>query len=128
MSKEHLDDSDFVGNIKGIKIWGQLDVSFFVAGWSDQGVDSGNIDLVHLFDGGFDLVFVGFWVNNEDQGVVVFDFLHGRFGGQWESDDNHWLDIFGIMEVRNSTDAPPTVFFSPAGRVLFFRECCLEYC
>ena len=33
------------------------------------------------------LVFVGFGVNNKDQGVVVLDLLHGRLCGQGMLDD-----------------------------------------
>ena len=33
------------------------------------------------------LVFVGFGVNNKDQGVVVLNLLHGRLGGQGMLDD-----------------------------------------
>ena len=53
----------------------------------DEGVDFGDVDVVQLLDGGLDLVLVGLDVDEEDQGVVVFDLLHRRFGCQRVLDD-----------------------------------------
>lgn len=44
----------------------------------DQCVDLGDINVIQLLDGLFDLWFVCPFVHNEHQSVVVFDLLHGR--------------------------------------------------
>merc|ERR1712173_452135 len=44
------------------------------------------------------LVFVGFWINNEDQSVVVFDFLHGGLGGQWESHNRKLVKLWCLID------------------------------
>lgn len=46
----------------------------------DQGVDLRRLDIIQLLDGILDLPLVGLEVNNEHQGVVVLDLLHGRLG------------------------------------------------
>lgn len=44
----------------------------------DERVDFGDVDVVQLLDGAFDLMFVGLDVNNEHKCVVVFYFFHSR--------------------------------------------------
>ena len=66
----------------------QLNISFLITSGPDQSVDFSNFNFVKLFDGFFDLVFVAFRVNDEDEGVVVFDLFHGGFGGEWEFHDD----------------------------------------
>jgi hypothetical protein len=41
-----------------------------------------DLDFIHLFDSGSDLWLVGQDIDDENKGVVIFDFLHGRFGSQ----------------------------------------------
>ena len=53
----------------------------------DEGVDFSHVDVVQLLDRGLDLVLVGLDVDEEDQGVIVFDLLHRRFGRQRVLDD-----------------------------------------
>lgn len=53
----------------------------------DKCVDFGYINIVQLLDGTLNLWFVGFLVNDEDQGIVILDFLHGRLSCQWEFDN-----------------------------------------
>ena len=53
----------------------------------DESVDPGHVDVVQLLDGRLDLVLVRLEVDQEDQGVVVFDLLHRRLSGQGMLDD-----------------------------------------
>ena len=53
----------------------------------DEGVDLGDVDIVQLLDGSFNLMLVGLDVADEDKGVVVLDLLHGGLGGQRVLDD-----------------------------------------
>lgn len=46
----------------------------------DEGVDLVSLDVVKLLDGVADLALVGLDVDDEDEGVVVLDLLHGRLG------------------------------------------------
>ena len=78
----NLDNSNLVGNIQGVIIRGQSDISLLVSGRSDQGVHLGHVDVVELLDSSLDLVLVGLDVTNEDQGVVVLNLLHGGLSGQ----------------------------------------------
>merc|ERR1712038_1483721 len=84
---KRLDDADLRSGLQSVVVGSQLDVSLLVAGGPDQGVDLGDVDLVKLLDGLLDLILVALGVNDEDQGVVVFDLLHGGLGGQGELDD-----------------------------------------
>ena len=56
-------------------------------GLPDESVDPGHVDVVQLLDGRLDLVLVRLEVDQEDQGVVVFDLLHRRLSGQGMLDD-----------------------------------------
>merc|ERR1712038_736804 len=84
---QRLDDADLRSGLQSVVVRSQLDVSLLVASRPGQGVDLGDVDLVKLLDSLLDLVLVALGVNNEDQGVVVFDLLHGGLGGQGELDD-----------------------------------------
>jgi len=53
----------------------------------NESVDFGDVDVVQLLDGGFDLVLVSLDVHDEDEGVVVFDLLHRGLGRQRMLDD-----------------------------------------
>ena len=49
----------------------------------DEGVDLLGIDVVHLLDGLLDLHLASPLVDDEDEGVVLLDLLHGGLGGEW---------------------------------------------
>lgn len=82
-----LDDTDLVGDIKSIIITSQSNVSFLLSVGSDQEVHLGYLDFVEFTNGGTDVILVGLQVSQEDEGVVVFNLLHGGFSGQWVLDD-----------------------------------------
>jgi hypothetical protein len=52
----------------------------------DEGVDLEGLDVVELADGLLDLALVGLGVDDEDEGVVLLDLLHGRLGVQGVND------------------------------------------
>ncbi len=54
----------------------------------DKGVDLQGLDVVDALHGILDLALVGTLVNEEDEGVVVLNLLHGRLGGQGALDDS----------------------------------------
>mmetsp|Transcript_108 Transcript_108/g.302 ORF Transcript_108/g.302 Transcript_108/m.302 type:complete len:200 (-) Transcript_108:163-762(-) len=78
----HLDDANLVGNIKRIVVGRQAHVRLLQAVGPDQRVDLRGLDLVHAADSLRDLPLVRARVNNEDEGVVVLDLLHGRLSGE----------------------------------------------
>jgi len=65
----------------------QLNISLLLTEWSDQSVNLGGVDLVQFLDSKTDLVLVSSQVSDEHQGVVVFNFLHGRLSGKWVFND-----------------------------------------
>lgn len=72
-------DSDFVGNVKGILITGEGDVGLLLTSGSDEGVNFLNLDVVKLGAGFLDHDLGGSLVNDEHEGVAIFDGLDGRF-------------------------------------------------
>ena len=59
------------------------DVGLLLAVGPDQGVDLLGVDVVHLLDGLLDLHLASPLVDDEDEGVVLLDLLHGGLGGEW---------------------------------------------
>ena len=53
----------------------------------DKSVDASDLSVVDLSEGISDLGLGGSIINNEDQGVLVFDLLHGLFSVQGVLDD-----------------------------------------
>ena len=53
----------------------------------DQGVDFDDLDFVQLLDSRLDLVLVALDIDDEDQGVVVFNLLHSTLSGVGGLDD-----------------------------------------
>lgn len=53
----------------------------------DEGVDLDGVDVVELLEGLLDLSLVGLDVDNEYEGVVLLDLLHGALGVERVDDD-----------------------------------------
>lgn len=53
----------------------------------DQGVDLDGVDVVELLQGLLDLGLVGLDVDDEDEGVVLLNLLHGALGVEGVDDD-----------------------------------------
>jgi len=58
----------------------------------DQGVDLDGVDVVLLLEGVLDLALVGLGVDDEDEGVVLLNLLHGRLGVERVDQDLVLLD------------------------------------
>lgn len=69
----------------------------------DEGVELDGLDVVKSLKSGLDLPLVGLGVDNEDQGVVLLDHLHGALGVERVDDD------LGGIEARLTRDAPTGV-------------------
>ena len=80
-------NSDFVGNVKSVLFGGDNDVSLLESIWSDESVNSGNLDIVEFLAGLLNHGLVGSSVNDEHQCVVVFDGLDGALSGEGVLDD-----------------------------------------
>ena len=77
----------------------------FEFGQPDKGVHVSAVNLVHFLHRAFDLTLVGLQVNNENEGVVVLDFLHGRLGGERKFDHAvavNFLDVLLVLELVHS--------------------------
>lgn len=83
----NLDDSNLIGDIQSIIIWEQSNISLLLSIWSDQSVDLLSLDVIKTSHCILNLFLGSTGINNEDEGVVVFNLLHGRLCGQWEFDD-----------------------------------------
>lgn len=53
----------------------------------DEGVNLDGLDVVELLEGLLDLALVGLDVDDEDEGVVFLDLLHGALGVKGVEDD-----------------------------------------
>lgn len=53
----------------------------------DQGVDLEGVNVVQLLQGSLDLGLVGLDIDDEDEGVVLLNLLHGRLGVERVDDD-----------------------------------------
>jgi hypothetical protein len=83
----NLNETNLVGNIKGIDISGQTDESLLGTVRSDEGVDLESLNIIKSLDSILDVVLVGLNVDNKGQGVVFLNLLHGSLGVQGLTDD-----------------------------------------
>jgi hypothetical protein len=67
-------------NVESVDVGGEAGESLLRAVRSDEGVDLDTADIVLLLEGGGDLALVGLDVDDEDEGVVLLDLLHGGLG------------------------------------------------
>jgi hypothetical protein len=74
-------------NVESIDISGQAGESLLGAIRSDEGVDLDAADVVLLLERSGDLALVGLDVDDEDEGVVLLDLLHGRLGVERVDED-----------------------------------------
>jgi hypothetical protein len=68
------------GNVERIDISGQAGECLLCAVGSDEGVDLDAADVVLLLEGSGNLALVGLDVDDEDEGVVLFDLLRVSLG------------------------------------------------
>ena len=100
-------NSDLVGNIEGILVLGEGDVSLLFTSWSVESVNLLNLEFVKLLAGHLNHLFVSSFVNNEDKSVVVLNSLDSRLTGQWVMDDavavvSFWLSGTSEQDLWNS--------------------------
>ncbi len=110
-----LDKANLVGNIHSLNIAGQTNIRLLGTIRADQGVYAGSINIIQSLNGILDVLLVGTDINNKHQRVVLFDFTHGAFSGQWEFDDAEFV------HTRIFWDGFPRIFGS-AGFLQGFWE------
>jgi len=59
----------------------QTHVSLLQTIGPDQGIDLEGLDVIHLVDSTANVIFIGTYINNEDESIIFFYLLHGRFSG-----------------------------------------------
>ena len=69
---------------------------------SNEGVNSGNLDVIEFLASFLDHWFVCSSVNDEHQGVVVFNSLDGAFSGQWVLDDGILVKGLFLLDAGSS--------------------------
>ena len=95
-----LDKGQLGGSeVGGTDVGGELAVGLLLAVRSDQGVDLDNVDLVELLEGLLDLGLVRLDIDNENEGVVLLELLHGRLGVQGVHNDLVLVEA-GLMGDR----------------------------
>lgn len=99
-----LDKANLIGNIQSLDVAGQTNIGLFGSIWADQSINTGSINIVQSLDGALDVLFVGTHIDNEHKSVVLFDFAHGAFSGQWE------LDNTEVIQIRIFGDRFPWIF------------------
>merc|ERR1712010_108609 len=83
------------------EIFWQIGSGTWIWTWSETW-SFGTVDLVHHFDRVFDLAFVRLEVHDENESVVVLDFLHGRLRSQRKLDyavTVNLLDVLLVLEL-----------------------------
>ena len=73
----------------------------------DQGVDLDGVNIVQLLQSHLDLALVGLDIDDENQGVVLLNLLHGALGVERVEDD-----LLGI-KTRLTGDRPARVLGGP---------------
>ena len=73
-----LHNTDLGGDFHSVMSGGEADVSLLGTVGADEGVNLDGLDLVEGEDGALDLSLGGASVNEEGEGVVFFDLLHGH--------------------------------------------------
>mmetsp|Transcript_37074 Transcript_37074/g.93028 ORF Transcript_37074/g.93028 Transcript_37074/m.93028 type:complete len:229 (-) Transcript_37074:49-735(-) len=96
-------DADLVGHVKSVIVVGESHVCLLDGVRPDEGVDARGGDVVHLLDGVLDLALVGSRVDEEHQGVVLLNLLHGALGRQGGLDD------LGVVHFAQPRHRPPRV-------------------
>ena len=86
----------------------------------DQSVDFRDIDVIQFFDSLFDLWFIGTFVHNEDQRVIVFNFLHGRLSCQGELHNLEAIQPGKNQATRHDVQQQPT---QPMPQELHCTDC-----
>ena len=76
-------DADLVGDVEGILVRAESNVSFLLASWSVKSVNFLDLDLVELLACLSDHLLVSSLVDNEDESVVILNSLDGGFTGKW---------------------------------------------
>lgn len=80
-NRTRLNDGELGGgDVEGIDIRSQPRESLLGAVGADEGVDLDGGHVVLLLESGGDLALVGLDVDDEDEGVVLLNLLHGRLG------------------------------------------------
>lgn len=95
-----LDDGELGGgNVESIDIGSQPRESLLGAIGADEGVDLDGGDIVLLLKRGGDLALVGLDVDDEDEGVVLLNLLHGRLGVERVDEDLSSIEA-GLVRDR----------------------------
>jgi len=95
-------DSDLVGDLKGLLVLVDANVSLLLSLGGDEGVDFLDVDFVDFFASSLDHFLVGLLVDDEDEGVVVLDVLDGGLRAQGVLDHGELIE--GVLLLHSSQD------------------------
>jgi len=80
--RRHSDETNLVCNVKSIVIWRQSYIGLLGPVRANQGVDFGRLNIIQLLHCILNLPLVRLEVGDENEGVVLLDFLHRGLGVQ----------------------------------------------
>jgi hypothetical protein len=144
--QENLDNTNAVGHVKSIEIFGEPNVRLLQTLWRNQSVDLVTLNGIQFPCRRLDLAFVGLNVNDKAQRVVVFNQLHAGFCRQRVFDDrvliqcallrhalsnifrlSRQLERLGLVKVDLGVDAG-SLFGNPLlqGFLYCFRFSCCD--
>lgn len=88
---DFLHDTDLGGDFHSVMSGGEADVSLLGTVGADEGVNLDGLNLVEGEDGALDLSLGGAGVNEEGEGVVFFDLLHGHVSDEGRLDNAEFI-------------------------------------
>jgi hypothetical protein len=86
------------GNVESIDVRGKAGIGLLGSVGADEGVDLDGVDVIKLLESELDLGLVGLDIDNEDEGVVLLNLLHGRLGVERVDND---LVLIKTGRMRN---------------------------
>ena len=109
-AKAFLEPSGLYSNMLAMRFFiflcGGIDIPLGV-NVPDQGVDLDGVNIVQLLQSSLDLTLVGLDIDDEDEGVVLLDLLHGALGVKRVEDD------LGSVELGLTGDGDAGVLGRP---------------
>jgi hypothetical protein len=90
-------DTDLVSDLQGVVLLVKNNISLLLTVGSDKSVHLSNLDVVEVLAGLLDSGLGGLLVNDEDEGVEIFDGLDGGLSAEWVLHDgvlvSSWLNL-----------------------------------
>jgi len=91
-------NSDTGSNLEGLLVGSKGHICLLLTIGADEGVDSGDLNLVEVLAGTLDSGLLGATIADEHEGVVLLDGLDGGFTAQGVLDDAVGVERIGFLD------------------------------